>query len=106
MGRFEGPAKGLKGGFERPISIYRGTFSFVAQSRSDRPDFLGTIWYGQDQPAGSVWVPIYAGQKSLPQEMMWAKQSEFNYNSNWWAFQLCEQLDAARLQQDGRGCER
>jgi len=101
--RFEGPAKGLKGGFERPISIYRGTFSFVAQSRSDRPDFLGTIWYGQDQPAGSVWVPIYAGQKSLPQEMMWAKQSEFNYNSNWWAFNFVNnwmQLGYSKMVED------
>merc|ERR1712178_363559 len=87
--RFEGHVKGeeiLKGGFERPISIYRGTFSFVTQASSRNPDFLGVAWYGQDQPAGAVWVPVYAGQSSLPASFMWGKQSEFKLGSAWWAF--------------------
>jgi dipeptidase len=88
--RFEGHQKGekyLKGGFERPISIYRGTFSFVLQSSSEIPDFLGGVaWYGQDQPSGSVYVPIYGGMESLATGYQWPKQSEFSLDSTWWAF--------------------
>ena len=89
--RFEGHAPGqkvLKGGFERPISIYRGTFSFVLQTFASRPDYLGVAWYGQDQPSGSVFVPIYAGQSSLGASFAWPKQSEFSLDSAWWAFNL------------------
>ena len=87
--RFEGHQKGTKrlpGGFERPISIYRGTFSFVTQSSSSLPDGVGVAWYGQDQPAGSVWVPVYASQTKVPAEFLWGKQSEFSRVSTWWAF--------------------
>ena len=87
--RFEGHTPGekmLKGGFERPISIYRGTFSFVLQTSDQIPDYLSTAWYGQDQAAGSVWVPIFAGQTSLPNSYKWPKQSEFSLESTWWAF--------------------
>ncbi|QDZ19931.1 dipeptidase [Chloropicon primus] len=87
--RFEGHTKGtkaLKGGFERPISIYRGTYSFIAQASASHPDYLGVTWYGQDQPAGTVWAPIYAGQESVPESFLWPKQSEFSLDSAWWAF--------------------
>lgn len=87
--RFEGQMKGekvLKGGFERPISIYRGTFSIVSQSSQTLPDMLGVTWYGQDQPSGSVWVPVYAGQLYMPESYLWGKQSEFSLDSSWWAF--------------------
>jgi len=95
--RYEGGVPGvpvLKGGFERPISIYRTTFSLVSQSfrrhTHFEPEFVsdmkGVAWYGHDQGSGSVWVPVLAWQTDLPRSYGWGKQSEFSLDSAWWAF--------------------
>jgi dipeptidase len=52
---------------ERAVSTQQTAFSFVAQSRSWLPDPIGgVLWFGVDDTASTVYVPIYAGVTSPP----------------------------------------
>jgi dipeptidase len=85
--RFDGPTRNVTGGWERSISIYRASFSFVAQSRPWLPDEIGGIfWYGHDAPHGTVYVPFYGAQTYIPKSYLNCKESEFSRDCTWWAF--------------------
>ena len=50
----------LDGSFERSISIFRTSYSFVAVARKNIPtNLLSMIWFGQYQPSTSNYVPVY-----------------------------------------------
>ena len=78
------------GAWERPISIYRGLFAFVAVVRPELPDCIGgQLWYGWDQPNGAVFHPIYVSAESLPDGYdRWGKQSVWEEKSSWRPFNL------------------
>jgi dipeptidase len=85
--RWDGPFNGVHGGWERSISMYRTMFSFVLQARSHLPDEIGgVVWYAQDAPHGSVYVPFACTQEDIPVSYLLGKQSEFHPQSAWWAF--------------------
>ncbi|MDD2284104.1 MAG: C69 family dipeptidase [Paludibacter sp.] len=53
---------------ERPIATQQTGFSFVAQMRNWLPPYVGGIlWFGVDDAASSVYVPIYCGINSVPE---------------------------------------
>ena len=53
---------------ERPIATQQAGFTFVAQMRSWLPDYIGgIIWFGVDDPATSLYVPMYCGINSTPE---------------------------------------
>lgn len=91
--RYDGPDYGLNGAWERAISIFRATFSFIAVSRPFLPDEIGgVVWYGQDAPHGSVYVPFWVGIRRWPVPWESGKQSVFGMDSAWWAFNLVNQI--------------
>lgn len=52
---------------ERPIATQQTGFSFVAQMRNWLPPYVGGIlWFGVDDAASSVYVPMYCGINSVP----------------------------------------
>lgn len=52
---------------ERAIATQQTGFSFVSQSRSWLPDPVGGIlWFGVDDAATTVYVPMYCGIKEIP----------------------------------------
>lgn len=82
--RFDGnPSGGL---WERSISIYRASYSYIAQSRPQPQPLAGVLWYGQDAPHGTVYVPFYAAQDKVPEAYLTGLQSEFDSRSAWRAF--------------------
>ncbi|KAI9028361.1 putative peptidase [Hyaloraphidium curvatum] len=92
--RYDGEEHGVEGGWERPISIFRSTFSFVAVSRGQLPDPVGGVaWYGHDAPHGTVYVPFWVGvrDRDWPKEWAAGKQTEFSTKSAWWAFAFVNQ---------------
>ncbi|CCI45003.1 unnamed protein product [Albugo candida] len=79
--------KSKLGGWERPISIYRTTFSYILHIRPSLPDGAGgIIWYGQGSPHGTVYVPFSCRQENIPESYLTGKQSEFSLESAWRAF--------------------
>jgi len=84
--RYDGDNKGVTGDWERQVSMFRTTFSFICNPRPSLPDALGVFWFGLGTPHGTVYVPIYANQHSLPASYATGKQSEFSFDCAWWAF--------------------
>ena len=52
---------------ERPVATQQTGFVFVAQMRSWLPDYIGGIlWFGVDDAASNIFVPMYCGIQSIP----------------------------------------
>jgi len=55
-------------GHERPTATQQTGFTFVAQMRNWLPDYIGGIlWFGMDDAASTVYVPMYCGINSIPE---------------------------------------
>jgi dipeptidase len=73
--------------WERSIALYRCSYSFVSQSRSWLPDPVGgVLWFGQDSPDTTVYVPVYSGVTEVPESWSTGLRHKFDPNSAWWAF--------------------
>ena len=85
--------KSLKdsGGWERAISLFRCSYCFISQSRSWLPDPIGgVLWFGEDAPHATVYMPIYAGVTALPKSVTVQNRYQFSKDSAWWAFDFVE----------------
>ncbi len=79
--------KGLD--WERPIAMFRCSYSFVSQSRDWLPNPVGgVLWFGEDAPDTTVYTPIYCGVTELPKPWTTGKRHVFDRDSAWWAFNL------------------
>eukprot|EP00667_Euglena_gracilis_P003975 EG_transcript_3988 len=79
----------LPGGWERSIAVHRAIYSFVTSIRPKVPAPMAAImWFGQDSPHGTVYIPFYGGQETVPQSYVEGKQSEFSLKSAYWVFNL------------------
>lgn len=75
--------------WERSIALYRCSYSFVSQSRSWLPDPVGgVLWFGEDSPDTTVYVPVYCGVTEIPEAWSSGVRDKFDPNSAWWAFNL------------------
>jgi len=53
---------------ERPTATQQTGFTFVAQMRSWLPDYIGGIlWFGVDDAATNLYVPMYCGINRVPE---------------------------------------
>jgi dipeptidase len=53
---------------DRPTATQQTGFTFVAQMRSWLPDYIGGIlWFGVDDAASTIYVPMYCGISSIPE---------------------------------------
>ncbi|OWZ20033.1 Peptidase [Phytophthora megakarya] len=106
--RWGGDEKGVVGGWERPISMYRTVFSFVLQARAHLPDAVGGVaWYGQSSPHATVYVPFSCAQHEVPPAYVLGKESEFRHDSAWWAFSFVNNWSMLRfdaISKDIRAC--
>lgn len=74
---------------ERATSTQQTGFSFVTQSRGWLPDPIGgIIWFGVDDTASTVYVPMYAGITKTPHNFATGTGSftEFTWDSAFWVF--------------------
>jgi len=79
------------GGWERAISMFRCSYCFVSQARSWLPDAVGgVLWFGEDAPHATVYMPIYAGVTSLPKSLAVQNRYQYSRDSAWWAFDFVE----------------
>ncbi len=74
---------------ERAIATQQTGFSFVAQMRGNYPNPIGGIlWFGVDDAASSVYIPMYAGINSIPENFREGVGNllQFDWNSAFWVF--------------------
>lgn len=76
---------------ERATATQQTGFSFITQSRNWLPDPIGGInWFGVDDAATSVYVPIYCGTYNAPEAYREGNGSmyEFSETSAFWIFNM------------------
>jgi len=87
-GNDTGKLTGHKGAWERPLSIYRSGYTYVAQARDWLPDPIGGLfWFAPDEAMSSVITPFYVGAHDpVPKPYYIGLSDKFDQKSTWWAF--------------------
>ena len=74
-------------GWERSISIFRCSYCVVLQCRDWLPDWIGgLVWYAEDDPKTSCFVPFYCGITRIPKAFELGGRDKFERDSAFWAF--------------------
>ena len=74
---------------ERATATQQTGFSFVAESRPMKPDWLGGIlWFGIDDAAATTYVPMYCGMTRVPESYAEGNGDllEYSETAAFWAF--------------------
>lgn len=70
---------------ERAIATQQTGWSFVAQLRSDLPDYLrGLLWFGTDDANTCVYLPVFCSVTEVPLQLGHGDTNTFDRNSNFW----------------------
>ena len=97
---------------ERATSTQQTGFSFVAQQRSWLPDPVGgVLWFGVDDTATTVYVPMYAGLREAPEPFAVGTGDfdSFSWDSAFWVFNFVSNYTYTRwkdMYQDLRKVQR
>ena len=88
-----------KGSWERPIGLFRTTYTSVMQARSWLPDKAGGImWLGPHSALGTVFLPFPIGVTSLPESITRGQPLKLEKSSAYWAFRYVHNV--ARMRYD------
>ncbi len=94
-------AKLLKIPYSRTIGVYNCAYSWVSQMRKDLPEPVGGVmWFGYDQPAHTLYVPVYTGTRDTKES--WKSNFDrdlFSFDSAQWAFMLQDDVVNWRYQE-------
>lgn len=74
---------------ERTTATQQTAFSYIAQLRGYLPDPIGGIlWFGVDDANTTVYIPMYAGMKRVPETFAEGNGSilEYSENAAFWVF--------------------
>ena len=73
---------------ERAIATQQTGFSFVAEMRDWMPQGMGLIWFGVDDAATSVYMPMYSGITEIPNSVKVGNgdMMTWSWSSNFWMF--------------------
>ena len=73
--------------WERPVSTYNTSWSFVAQCRGWLPDEVGGIvWYGYDDTYWTCYLPMYNAITEIPVPFTNGDFQNFSWDNAWWVF--------------------
>ncbi len=82
---------------ERCIARYYCNYSIVSQIRDWLPDPIGgLVWHGYDNPAMTIFLPIFNGTNEFPAAYKISGRSGYNQNCAWWAYNRLADLTAQR----------
>lgn len=76
----------LGGSYERSISLFRTSYSFVTQARNNLPDALGILWYAPHAPSGSSYLPFFLGATEIPFAYMRGSLHHYDPAIAFWNF--------------------
>jgi len=73
--------------YERPTATQQTACSFVAQLRAGKE---GILWFGVDDAATSLYVPIYCRVNAIPECYRYGNGDLYTYSptSAWWTFNI------------------
>jgi hypothetical protein len=77
----------MEGSFERAISLFRTSYSFVSVSRKHLPAVVNPVlWFSQYMPSSSTYTPFYLAATEAPRPF--TRGSLFNYDPSvsFWNF--------------------
>ncbi|MHB9055504.1 MAG: C69 family dipeptidase, partial [Paludibacteraceae bacterium] len=80
---------GVEYGHERPVATQQTGFVFVSQMRRALPNYIGGIlWFGVDDAASNVFVPVYCCTNKVPWSYDEKNGSLLDYSSTsaFWTF--------------------
>ncbi len=81
----------------RPIAVEFCAYHTVVQAREWLPgDIGGRVWFGLDNPAMTVKVPLYMGMESVLPSFKVGSQEKFRRDSATWAFRRVAKLAMIR----------
>jgi dipeptidase len=86
---------------DRATSTQQTGFSFVAQSRAWLPGLLGgLLWFGVDDTASTVYVPMYAGIQAAPKPYAVGTGdfNTFSWESAFWVFNFVANFAYSRYE--------
>jgi len=84
---------------ERTTATQQTGFSFVAECRPVKPDWLGGIlWFGIDDAAATTYVPMYCGMTRVPESYAVGNGDLLTYSetSAFWAFSFVSNFSYQR----------
>jgi dipeptidase len=84
---------------ERTTATQQTGFSFVAESRPMKPDWLGGIfWFGIDDAAATTYVPMYCGMTRIPESYAVGNGDLLTYSETaaFWAFSFVSNFSYLR----------
>ena len=84
---------------ERATATQQTGFSFVAESRPMKPDWLGGIlWFGIDDAAATTYVPMYCGMNRVPESYAVGNGDLLTYSETaaFWAFSFVSNFSYLR----------
>ncbi|MCP5103589.1 MAG: hypothetical protein GY950_09430 [bacterium] len=82
---------------ERCIARYYCTYATVIQVRGWLPNEIGgLVWFGWDNPAMTVYAPLYIGIEKFPESYKICGRPGYNMDCAWWAFNRVADLSAQK----------
>ena len=75
-----------QGEFQRTISLFRTSYSFVATPRNGVDDVFQRLWFSQYAPDSSTYTPVYISTKSVSPAWRRGTMHKYDSNSAWWNF--------------------
>ncbi len=83
---------------ERATATQQTGFSFVAECKPAKPDWLGILWFGVDDAAASTYVPMYCGMTRIPESYAAGNGDLLTYSetSAFWAFNFVSNFSYLR----------
>ena len=83
---------------ERTIAVRFAMYATIIQCRDWLPDEIGGVcWFALDNPASSIFVPIYCGVNDLPKTYKTCGRiTGFSKDAAWWAFNRLSSLATRR----------
>lgn len=102
-GPFGNPNRGitpasLNGLWERAISMYRTSWSFVLEAK---PSYKSVTWFGWDAPHGTTYLPLFGAAVEPAPESYHNHEghmSRFSHKTAFWAFNLVNQYQDLNFQ--------
>ena len=75
-----------EGEFPRTISLFRTSYSFVAEPRKNIPEMFARMWFCLYAPDMSTFTPVYIQAKELSKAWITGTMQKYDSNKAWWNF--------------------